>query len=420
MTDYPELTFSFFLLIALFTILFTSCNRAPEDSADRYVVMVSLDGFRYDYPDLYATPVLDSVEKAGVRAVSLQPSFPTKTFPNHYTIATGLYPDHHGIVLNNFFDPESGMTYSIGNRQRVEDPYFYSGEPVWVTAEKQGIKAASFYWVGSETSVEGIYPTYWKKYDHQFPYTQRIDTVIAWLQLPPEKRPHLITWYIDQPDGWGHHTGPENPEIGPLISGLDSLLGYFFNKLRNLPVYHETDVIITSDHGMETISGNRWVNLTDYLNPEWFSHITGSNPVWDLWIHKEYDSLAYVKVASIPHVQVWKSGEVPERLHYGTNPRCGDLVIAADSNWSISWKNPGPGFSGGTHGYDNTNKNMHAIFYACGPDFKKGYSQPVFENVDIYPLICYLLDLIPAANDGKPERVFGMLKEEGGRMNGEG
>lgn len=401
--------YTLFIFLIFLSLLFQCCDDQEKSDGERYVVMVSLDGFRYDYPELYETPILDSVERHGVRAVSMKPSFPTKTFPNHYTIATGLYPDHHGLVNNNFYDPDLDLTYSIGNRERVEDARFYGGEPIWVTAEKQDLISASYFWVGTEAAVQGVRPTYWKQYDHHFPYTQRVDSVITWLSLPGDKRPHLITWYVDQPDGWGHDLGPLNPAIGPLISGLDSLLGYFFSRLHTLDVYPDIDVIITSDHGMETISADRWINLSDYLKPEWFSHTTGGNPVWNLWIREGFDSVVFARASSIPHVQAWKPGEVPGRLHYGTHPRCGDLIIVADSAWSVTWKDPKPGKSGGTHGYDNANRNMHAIFYACGPDFKKGYRQPVFENVDIYPLICKLLNLTPAENDGNLKRVEGML-----------
>lgn len=406
---FPGLTAT--LVIAVFTVLL-SCRRHLERDTERYVVMISLDGFRYDYPDLYTTPVLDSIEENGVRAVSMQPSFPTKTFPNHYTLVTGLYPDHHGLVNNNFFDPELNMVYSIGNRERVEDGRFYGGEPIWITAEKQGYKTGSYFWVGSEAPAGGGRPTLWKKYDHHFPYTQRVDSVIAWLGKPSELRPHLVTWYVDQPDGWGHDLGPEDPALNTLIGSLDRLLGYFFSRLRTLDIYPNTDVIITSDHGMESISAERWINLTDYLEPAWFSQVTGSNPVYNLWIKEEYDSLVFNHTAAIPHVHTWRSEDIPERLHYGTNTRCGDLTLVADSAWSISWRDPRPGFSGGTHGYDPANRNMHAIFYACGPDFKKHYHQPVFENVDVYLLICNLLNLTPAKNDGNFDHVRDMLHDK--------
>jgi len=210
--------------------------------------MLSMDGFRWDYPDIAETPNLDYIKEHGVKAQSLKPSFPTKTFPNHYTMITGLYPDHHGIIHNNFYDPEKEMYYRTSNREAVQNGEFYGGEPIWVTAENQDIITASYFWIGSEAAVRGVKPTYWKIYEHHFPYTQRIDSVIYWLELPEDERPHLITWYMDEPDSKGHRYGPESTEIKETITYLDSLVGVFLNRLQELPIHENINIIITSDH----------------------------------------------------------------------------------------------------------------------------------------------------------------------------
>jgi len=191
----------FKILAACFLLLVTITLNSQEKP---YLVILSMDGFRWDYPEKVATPNLDSVAAVGVKAKSIIPSFPTKTFPNHYTMVTGLYPDHHGIVQNEFYDPESGRYYRIGDRKAVMDGTFYGGEPIWVTAEKQDVKSASYYWVGSEAEIGGVRPAYWKEYDGKVPFENRIDSVISWLRLPEEKRPHLILLYFDEPDGYGH------------------------------------------------------------------------------------------------------------------------------------------------------------------------------------------------------------------------
>lgn len=372
--------------------------------------MLSLDGFRWDYPDKVPTPNLDYIAKKGVKAKSLKPAFPTKTFPNHYTMATGLYPDHHGIVLNSFYDEEMDKYYEIPDRKAVNNPDFYNGEPIWVTAENQDVISASYFWVGSEAPVKGVSPTYCKEYDHYFPFEQRIDSVIAWLQLPEEERPHLILWYIHEPDSKSHRFGPDSREIEDCVVYLDSLIGVFITKIEKLPNNENINIIVTSDHGMCPISKERTVFLNDYVNEEWIDIIQGYNPNFNIKANREFYDTLYAVLRSIPHIKTWKNNEVPERLNYGTNPRVMDFVVLADSSWSIRLEGQ-KAKDGGAHGYDNDNTDMHAIFYAYGPDFKKGYIQNTFNNVDLYPLIANILNIEPAKTDGDIDNVRMMLVE---------
>ncbi len=247
-----------------------------------YVVMLSLDGFRWDYTQKVNTPNFDYIAAHGVKAESLKPSFPSKTFPNHYSIATGLYPGHHGIVLNSFYDPKTNRYYSVSDRQMVEDGSFYGGEPIWNTAKKQGIKTASFFWVGSEADIQGMHPDYWKKFDSHIPFGQRIDTVIGWLNLPEKERPHLILFYMEEPDGIGHHFGPDSKEIKQEVVYLDSLVGVFIHKMNNLPISGQINFIIVSDHGMTELSPSRTSYIYDYIKKEQLVKAVGSNPVYFL------------------------------------------------------------------------------------------------------------------------------------------
>lgn len=391
------------LYLILAIVLLSSCKRSEKEN-NQYVVMLSIDGFRWDYADKVPTPNLDKIAKMGVKAESLKASFPTKTFPNHYSMATGLYPDNHGIVLNSFYDPELNRYYSVMDREAVEDGKFYGGEPIWVTAEKQGITSASYFWVGSEADVQEIHPTYWKKYDHDFPFEQRIDSVIAWLQLPENIRPHLILWYMHEPDKSGHMYGPDSKEMDSVIIYLDSLVGVFIEKLQDIPYANEVNVIVTSDHGMGNISNERKVVIEENLNMDWVDIIQGYNPNFVIRANEGYIDSIYLTLKKVPHITTWKSGEVPEKFHYGTNPRTLDIVVVADSSWSVVFNNERP-VGNGTHGFDNNNKDMHAIFYAYGPAFKENYVSPSFENVDIYPLITHILGLEPAEVDGSLENV---------------
>lgn len=401
--------FIFFLFLAVLVI--SGCvHEQPAENPKPYVVMLSMDGFRWDYTDMVETPNFDKIAEKGVKAKSLKPSFPSKTFPNHYSIATGLYPDHHGIVLNSFYDPESKRYYAISNREAVEDGTFYDGEPIWVTAEKQGVTSASYFWVGSEAEIAGYRPKYWKKYDHDFAYSQRIDSVIAWLKKPEEQRPHLILWYFDEPDHSGHKFGPESDEIKNEVMKLDSLLGVFLSQMEKLPIADEINFIVTSDHGMANISNDRKVVLSDHVPDEWVEEVQGYNPNYNIKVKAEFEDYLYKALIYVDGITVWKSDEVPARLHYGTNPRTLDIVVVADSSWSIvptADKTVGKG----AHGFDNDNMDMHAIFYAYGPAFKQGYVSPTFENVNIYPLICEILGLQPAPVDGSINNVQNLLEQ---------
>jgi alkaline phosphatase D len=388
----------------------TTVQGSSDVSQKPYVVILSMDGFRWDYPEKAATPNLKYMAENGVKARSLQPCFPSKTFPNHYSIATGLYPDHHGIVNNSFYDRVLDAHYAIDDRNAVKDGRFYGGEPLWVTAEKQHLITASYFWVGSEALIENIRPTYWKEYDKDITFEQRIDTVVYWLQLPSDKRPHLVMLYFEEPDETGHDYGPDNQRTMSKVAYMDSLVGMLLTKLRALPIYDQINLIVTSDHGMAQIFRDKTEFLGDKLEREWFDAIEGGNPIYNLYVKDLYRDTVYSILHHLQHISAWKSAEVPARFHYGKNPRDGDIIAVADSSWSLRWSDRANYVYGGTHGYDNRNMDMHAIFYALGPAFKKGYVHPTFENTDIYPLVSYILGLTPTSNDGTLEHVEDMLK----------
>ncbi len=404
----------FFALWALMALTIVSCNLASRNTipaTQQYVVMLSMDGWRWDYSDRVPTPNLDYIAQQGVQAEYVKPAFPSKTFPNHYSMATGLYPDNHGIVDNNFYCPDLDLVYRLGDRNSVENGAFYGGEPIWVTAEKQDVTSASFFWVGSEAPVQGIQPTYWKRYDNNFPYTQRIDTVIHWLTLPEEVRPRLITFYYNEPDSQGHRTGPDSPEIDEKVMEMDALVGVLLERLRELEHYHKINLIVTSDHGMTEVSPERYVDISQYTPRDWYERSHGGNPILHVTPKEGMLDSAYTMLKGVENISVWKKSDVPARLNYGANPRIGELVILADSTWSLGWGKPRDTYyTGGAHGWDNAKKDMHTIFYAMGPAFKESYQHGPIEVVDLYPLITRIMGLKPAPVDGKLERVKGMLK----------
>lgn len=401
--------FTILLLVGILILLpaFRKDSRKPFKN---YVLLVSLDGFRWDYNKIYNTPNLNKLAEDGVKADRMYSSFPTVTFPNHYSIATGLYPDHHGLINNSFPAADLGLFYRMGDRTAVENPAFYGGEPVWVTAEKQGVRSASFFWVGSEAPVGGMHPTYWKKYDESVTFEARIDTVIKWLGYPPEKRPELVTLYFDEPDATSHKFGPVSTQTGIAVARLDSLMGVLRSKLSALPYAKKINLIILSDHGMEAVSADKYINIKSLVPNRMIASISGGNPVYLINpAEGKKDSVLYLLNTS-RGLKAWNKEKLPPRWHYGTNPRIPEIVVVADSSWSIGTRPDGSSLRGGAHGYDNSNSDMFAIFYAAGPSFKKDYKFKELNNIDVYNLICRILNITPAKNDGDPRHIKGMMR----------
>ncbi|MCX6230010.1 MAG: ectonucleotide pyrophosphatase/phosphodiesterase [Bacteroidetes bacterium] len=398
---------AFIGIILLITIIQLFAQQKTEKQP--YLIVISLDGFRWDYPEIYHLIHFDSIAKMGVKAHSVQPCFPTVTFPNHYSIATGLYPEHHGIVQNKFYDPALNLIYRIGDRKMVMDGRFYKGEPIWVTAEQQRLKSASFYWVGSEAVIKAVQPFYWKPYENKLPFNQRIDTLINWLQLPEKERPHLILFYLPEPDECSHDNGPVSPQTKAMVTTLDSLLWVLVVKIKSLPIGNQVNLIITSDHGMSAVSKDKNIMIDNYLKPQWIKGMYGYNPGYNIRVNVNCIDSVYNALKIIPNLKVWKIKDVPQRLHYNKNQRIGDIVILADSSWSIS-RNTDKPVKGGTHGYDNDNMDMHGIFYAFGPAFKQNYSRNTFPNIHLYALMAYILHLKPAKTDGKLSEIKDIVR----------
>lgn len=395
------------LLVGLFALIVLAIVIVILANRDQYVVLVSMDAFRWDYDQLYNTPNIDRFAEEGVKAKSLIPAFPTKTFPNHYSIATGLYPDHHGLINNTFYAPDLEMLYRIGDRKMVENGDFYSGEPIWTTAEKNGIIAASMFWVGSEASINGHQPTYWSSYDGSIPFMARVDSVINWLSLPKKQRPGFITLYFDEPDGTSHSYGPVSAETDSVVANLDNIIGNLYHKISELKIGKRVNIILVSDHGMGEVSSERLVNLAEEVPEGLVEYFTGGNPVILIDPVDEYKDSVYSILSEVEHVKIWSKETMPEHYHYGTNPRFPGLVAEADSGWSIiASSRPSYSFrSKGAHGYDPANTDMQGIFYADGPAFKDGYMSASLENVDIYNIICRIFDIEAAPNDGNKKRI---------------
>ena len=365
-----------------------------SDNEEQYVILVSFDGFRYDYTERVRTPNFDYLENWGVKAKSLKPIFPSFTFPNHYSIATGCYADKHGI-LGNEFKTDLG-TYSYKNKNTVQDAKWYGAEPIWVTAEKNGIITATYFWVGSEAPIGGYYPTYYKNYKNGINPKNKVDQVIDWLKLPIDERPRLICLYFNEPDHAGHVFGANSEEVNDKIEESDNILGYLLRSLTKLDVYDKTNIIIVSDHGMVDVSEERVINIDDFNIS---GIIDGKGPIMNVIFKEEI-------LINIPHITIVPSLE-NNQLHY--NNSIYDFLLIADEGWMMYKYDHLEEYNGklpvkGMHGYNPDNINMHAIFYAYGPKFKRGIQIDTFELIHIYQILCEILGIRPYKNiDGKLE-----------------
>jgi predicted AlkP superfamily pyrophosphatase or phosphodiesterase len=380
--------------------------------AKPYVLLVSFDAFRWDYLNRGLTPNLDKVKTNGVSALSLRPSFPSKTFPNHLSIITGMYPEHHGIIANNFEDPFKKSYYRMSDTISVRDAKWYSGEAFWETAERQGITTASYFWPGSEVLLNYRRPTYFQTYEHNRPYELRINGVMNWLKLPSEKRPHFITLYFHETDSQAHEFGPDSPETTQSIKVIDNLAGQIFKMLEEIKMVDSVNVIFVSDHGMTEISKDRSINIEKIVSSPNCKFVD-SGPM--MFVEPETDKLTDVYnqlKKNENHFKVYLRNEVPAFYYYNDNPLIGSIVLIADLGWSLVSNRTGERMSKGNHGYDNNQLDMHGIFLATGPNFKKNYHTGTLWNVDIYPLLCKLFNIYPKTNiDGSINRIEFILNQ---------
>lgn len=413
--------FSFFKK-ALYLLLFFIPNFVVfAQNSKPYVVMVSFDGFRHDYVEKYNTPNIKEFIKQGAAAEMMRPSFPSKTFPNHYTLVTGLYPGNHGLVDNTFYDKGRDTFYSIRQRAKVEDSYYYGGLPLWQLVQQNGMKSASYFWVGSEARIEGEFPSYYHRFDDAVPHKNRVNAVFDWLKLPEAERPHLMTIYFSMVDTQGHEYGPNGQKTKEAVMEADSLVGMLVEGLKkiDLPV----NVILVADHGMYEMQNKPeyFIYQEDILAglpKDDFIFVNNSTHA-NIFVKNKAkeDSIYNVVKARESHFKVYKKAEIPAKLHFNTHPRIGDLFFVVEPAYSIYSKEslakkPETRAVWGVHGFDpSITPEMGAIFYAKGPNIKAGVKIPVFDNIHVYPFVAAILGITPPKVDGDIKVLEGILKK---------
>jgi len=364
-----------------------------------YVVLVSLDGFRYDYAKKYDAKNLQALAAAGATAPDgMIPAYPSITFPNHVTLVTGLYPEHHGIVANNFYDPVRKQSFRLSDPAVVTDGSWYGGTPIWVLAEQQGMRTACFFWPGSEAEIQSTRPSYYLKYDGKIPNEKRVAQVLAWLHLPEAQRPHLITLYFGDADHAGHEYGPDSDQVRAAVAGIDTQIGALRAGLADLRL--PIDLVVVSDHGMATVQGD-WITLDEFFpdGASAFEKIVSPAlyPKSEADAQRAYEALK----GKSDKFDVFRRAQLPAVLHDDSNPRSGDPMIVANGPYLIRFSAHTPDGSPaleakevGAHGYDPARvPDVKASFFAAGPDIRAGVTIPSFENVNLYPFLAKLLGL---------------------------
>jgi predicted AlkP superfamily pyrophosphatase or phosphodiesterase len=410
--------------LAALAILFSACgppqSPAPTPIRRTALVLVSIDGFRPDYLDRPEAVELRSIARHGVRARSMEPVFPSKTFPNHYTLVTGLYPEHHGIVANTMEDPAIGDRFALSNRAAVGDSRWWRGEPIWATAERQGQRAAAVFWPGSEAPIDGVRPTWWARYDGTVPYGTRVAEVLARLGASPDSAAAFATLYLEGVDEAGHRHGPAAPETGRAIARADSAVGALWSGLAARGLRDGVNLLIVSDHGMVETSRDQVVFLDDALEAGSY-RVVDWNPVAMIVPALGKEEEVFRRLSAVPHLTTWRRTEIPERYHFRDHPRITPIVAVADEGYTITTRQrfasalPGA-WANGMHGYDNQLPSMGALFVAAGPAFPAGREVARVRSVDLYALMTSLLGLKPAPNDGSLDSIRVVLK--GGEQEG--
>ncbi len=407
-----------FFSVALFI---SGCSDVDTDreteiqSDDRgAVLLISIDGLMTEYMERNETPNLDWIARRGVLAESMEMVFPTKTFPTHYSIVTGLYPENHGIISNSFRDYELDALFSYGPPDNgPEDDLWWGGEPIWVTAENQSQTAATMFWPGSDSEIKGVRPTRFKDYDGSIPNLARIDTVLSWLDPSGDVQADFATLYFSDVDSYGHRYGPNSEEVNNMVEETDQWIGYLLERMQETGLEERLNLIIVSDHGMAELSDERLIFLDDLIDMENVD-IVDWTPV--AMIRPEEGKTQEVYEALKENEQnftVYLREELPDVYRFREHYRIPDIIMIADLGYTItthSFYNQ-RGISAGNHGYDHRLPEMHGFFLAKGPAFLTDEQTGTVRAIHLYELMTYILGLEPAINDGVLDEIRHILNE---------
>jgi len=401
------------LFVSVFVSLAACTPGARTRPAYSPLILISIDGYRADYLERGRSPTLVALAAGGVRAESLRPAFPTLTFPNHYTIVTGLYPDHHGIVNNRMVDPAIAVPFVYKEAATIDNPAWWGGEPLWVSVEKQGRHAATVFWPGSDVAIDGVRPEHWLHFDITLSSEARVAQALQWIDLPEPQRPDFVTIYFDEVDRVSHTFGPGSAQADAAVAQVDVALAHLLDGLKQRGLADTANLVVVSDHG-QALAGPGKIEVIDRTIDLKKVDLISTGVLAGFAAKPGHEAeVERALLAPHDHMRCWKKSTVPARLHYGSNPRIPPLLCLANDGWIINTQkfvdDPNHHLSLGEHCYDNDDPSMRALFIAHGPAFKRGLVVPEFDNVDVYPLLTAILGINAAPNDGDFNAVKPML-----------
>lgn len=382
-----------------------------EESTRPKLLLVSFDGFRWNYVDRVPTPNFRALMKEGVQVERVENIYITKTFPNHYSLVTGLYAETHGIVANEMFDPALNLTFSMETDSMYDSRWWDQAVPLWVTVQKAGGRSGAAMWPGSDVKISGTYPHRFLPYNASVRFETRVQRVIEWFSAPQEEAVDFAVLYWEEPDESGHLLGPESPLMDEVIADIDEKLGFLRNELRKAGLYDSVNLIVTSDHGMMQLSTEKIIELDEYVSRDSYAWIDKS-PVVGIIPNEGKLEDVYNKLKDAnPYMAVYKKEDIPAQYHYRHNLRIMPILLEAQLGWTIVQNRTAP-FMLGNHGYNNSLRSMQPVFVARGPAFRQDIVQASMESVDLYPLMCHILSVRPAPNNGSLMRVKHLLSQE--------
>lgn len=406
------------LFTVLLSVLLAACSKAPETVNTEpaainphSLVIISIDGLRHDYLELHQAPMLAELAASGVHVKHLQPVFPSKTFPNHYSLVTGLHPEKHGIVDNSMYDPIHQRQFSMRMADEVADGFWWQGEPIWITAELQGVTAATYFFPGSEAEIKGKRPSYWFPYKHDTPIRERTEQVLAWLALPDAERPRVITLYFSDVDSAGHNYGPASAEVANALKDVDAEVAYLVNTLRQRGQFEQVNLIISSDHGMAEVDQRKYMIADELFDSSLAQSVRFSREIVSIFPKEGEEEKIYEQIAeryNPEQMRLYRKAELPARFHHQQHERIAPIIMLAEQPWIFVRRSLLPGLKAdpsflrarGSHGYDNNELEMQGMLIAFGPAFQRGAVVPKLSMVDMYNVMAAAVGLTPAENDG--------------------
>lgn len=375
------------------------------------LLLVSFDGFRWDYIDRVPTPNFHKIMEDGVMVEQVENIYITKTFPNHYSLVTGLYAETHGIVANEMYDPSLNRSFSMETDSIYESRWWEEAVPLWVTIQKAGGRSGAAMWPGSDVKIHGMFPSQYLQYNASVSFETRVERIIEWFSAPKEEAVDFGVLYWEEPDESGHRLGPLSSSMDAVIAGIDEKLGFLINELKKAGLYEKVNLIVTSDHGMAQLSPDNIIELDEYVSRDLYTWVDKSPVVGILPKEGKLDEVYGKLMDANPNMLVYKKDDIPKHFHYQHNIRIMPILIESKEGWTIMQNRSGP-FKLGNHGYNNSLRSMQPVFVARGPAFRQNYVKTSMRSVDLYPLMCHILSVHPLPNNGSLLNVRDLLSTE--------